>query len=420
MGRILDLAEKLWTGAVPAEDHPPYAPLLELEAIADGVAFLSSFANVTAIATGEGLVLVDVGCQPLAPMVFGQVREWSKERVHTAIFTHGHLDHVMGIAQFDDEALRGSKPLPRVVAHEGVPVRFERYKLTAGYNGCINTRQFQMPIAWPTSFRAPDVLYAKELTLDVGGVTIELHHARGETDDHTWAWVPAKKLLCTGDLFLWCCPNAGNPQKVQRYPREWAGALRAMAELGAEVLAPGHGVPIVGAARVKQALSETAELLELLHDRTVEMMNAGARLEDVVRAVRAPERLIGRPYLRPLYDEPEFIVRNVWRLYGGWWDGDPSRLKPAPREELANELATLAGGPAKLAERAEALAGTGSAMDLALACHLVEIAGDAAPRDAAIVKTRADVYFKRSRSEGSLMARGIYAAAASEPPKRRG
>ena len=136
--------------------------------------------------------------------------------------------------------------------------------------------------------------------------------------------------------------------------------------------------------------------------------------------MRAPERLIGRPYLRPLYDEPEFIVRNVWRLYGGWWDGDPSRLKPAPREELANELATLAGGPAKLAERAEALAGTGSAMDLALACHLVEIAGDAAPRDAAIVKTRADVYFKRSRSEGSLMARGIYAAAASEPPKRRG
>jgi alkyl sulfatase BDS1-like metallo-beta-lactamase superfamily hydrolase len=146
------------------------------------------------------------------------------------------------------------------------------------------------------------------------------------------------------------------------------------------------------------------------------MMNLGARLEDIVREVRAPERLLARPYLRPLYDEPEFIIRNVWRLYGGWWDGDPSHLKPAPREALALELAVLAGGAEKLAERALALAEAG---ELALACHLAELAGDAAPRDAAIVKARADVYFKRSRAERSLMARGVFAAAANEPPKRR-
>ena len=244
---------------------------------------------------------------------------------------------------------------------------------------------------------------------------LELHHARGETDDHTWVWVPSKKLLCTGDLFLWCCPNAGNPQKVQRYPREWARALRVMETLGAEVLAPGHGVPIVGAGRVKQALSETAELLEDLHDRTVAAMNEGMRLDDIVRLVRAPERLLGRPYLHPVYDEPEFIVRNLWRQYGGWWDGDPSRLKPAPSAELAKELSTLAGGAAKLAERGRALAAAG---DLALACHLVELAAQAAPDDVAITKARADVYHARARRERSLMARGIYTAAADEPIKR--
>jgi alkyl sulfatase BDS1-like metallo-beta-lactamase superfamily hydrolase len=146
------------------------------------------------------------------------------------------------------------------------------------------------------------------------------------------------------------------------------------------------------------------------------MMNAGARLEDVVRAVRAPDHLMKRPYLQPVYDEPEFIVRNVWRYYGGWWDGDPSRLKPAPREALAKEIAGLAGGAGKLIERAQTLAHAG---ELALACHLAELAGDAAPRDEAVVKARADVYFKRSRAERSLMARGIYAAAANEPPKRR-
>ena len=417
MGRILELGEKLWNGTATSDDHSPFAPLLELEPVGDGVAFVSSFANVTAIATGEGLVLIDVGSGPLASMVLAQLRRWSKEPVHTAVFTHGHLDHVMGIERFDQEARERGGPLPRVVAHEAMPARFERYKRLAGYNTCVNTRQFQMPIAWPTSFRAPDVLFAQDFTFEVGGLTIELHHARGETDDHAWAWVPSKKLLCAGDLFIWCCPNAGNPQKVQRYPLDWARALRTMAALDAEILAPGHGVPIVGADRVRLALSETAELLELLHDRTVEMMNTGARLEDVLREVRAPARLLARPYLRPVYDEPEFIVRNIWRLYGGWWDGDPSRLKPAPREALARELAALAGGAGKLAERAEVLAEAG---ELALACHLAELAGDAAPDDAAIVKTRGDVYFKRAHAERSLMARGIYAAAANEPPKRRG
>jgi alkyl sulfatase BDS1-like metallo-beta-lactamase superfamily hydrolase len=63
-----------------------------------------------------------------------------------------------------------------------------------------------------------------------------------------------------------------------------------------------------------------------------------------------------KPYLQPVYDEPEFIVRNVWRLYGGWYDGNPARLKPAPDAVLATALAELAGGAAALADRAQAAA----------------------------------------------------------------
>src|SRR5215210_5135367 len=112
-----------------------------------------------------------------------------------------------------------------------------------------------------------------------------------------------------------------------------------MIDLGAEMLLPGHGFPVVGADRVRQALSDTAEMLEHLHDRTVEMMNEGARLDEIIHTVQAPAHLLEKPYLRPIYDEPEFVVRNVWRLYGGWYDGNPSHLKPAPEAALAAELA---------------------------------------------------------------------------------
>src|SRR5262249_54353105 len=157
------------------------------------------------------------------------------------------------------------------------------------------------------------------------------------------------------------------PQKAQRYAIEWSRALDEMASLGPEVLLPGHGLPIVGADRVREALTDAARLLEHLHVETIKLMNQGARLDDILHTVTAPPELLAKPYLRPVYDEPEFVVRNVWRLFGGWYDGDPSHLKPAPAGALAAELASLAGGPDRLAARAVELAEAG---DLRLAGHL--------------------------------------------------
>jgi alkyl sulfatase BDS1-like metallo-beta-lactamase superfamily hydrolase len=406
MGKIADLAEKLWTGET--KEHP-WTPLNELEELDRGIAFMSSFANVGAVATDEGLVLIDTGSFLLAKQVHETIRHWTPAALHTAVYTHGHVDHVFGVGPFEAE---GKTPRPVVVAHEDLPARFDRYKLTAGWNGCINIRQFQMPgLRWPTQYRYPDVVYRDTTDLDVGGVRFRLFHARGETDDHTWVWLPERRVLFTGDLFIWATPNAGNPQKVQRYPQDWARALRAMMALEPALLLPGHGVPIVGAARVRQALDETATLLEHLHDETVRLMNEGARLDDIVHAVRAPAHLLKRPYLKPVYDEPEFVVRNVYRFYGGWWDGNPAHLKPAPEAAVARELAALAGGAGALAARARALADGG---DVALACHLVEFAAQAAPDDAAVRAARADVYDRRAAEVRSVMARGVYRTAAAE------
>ncbi len=115
---------------------------------------------------------------------------------------------------------------------------------------------------------------------------------------------------------------------------------------------PGHGPPIEGAARVHQALTETASLLESLHEQVLAQMNAGASLDTVLAEVRAPAALLERPYLRPVYDDPTFIVRALWRLYGGWWDGDPAHLKPPGERALATEVARLAGGAGELINRA--------------------------------------------------------------------
>ncbi|MFC7381075.1 alkyl sulfatase dimerization domain-containing protein [Sphaerisporangium rhizosphaerae] len=406
---ILEHADSVWRGSVP----PQEVPLRDLRSrgvqeVAEGVVMWPAFGNVYGIRGDGGLALFDSGNNVDARTMHAAMRAWSDEPVRYAIFSHGHFDHVAGMEPFDAE----SGPRPQVIAHEKVAARFVRYARTAGYNTVINQRQFGFTrMVWPTSFRQPDLTYHDRIDLSLGDVTLELRHARGETDDATWAFLPERGVLLTGDLFIWVTPNAGNPQKVQRYPDEWALALRKMAALSPEVLLPGHGLPIAGAARVRQALTDTADYLDSLVEQTLDMMNAGARLDEIIHAVRPPEALAGRPYLQPHYDEPEFVVRNIWRLYGGWHDGNPAHLKPPPDDVLAHALAGLSGGAAALATRAATAAAEG---DLRLACQLAELATQADPSDRKVHEIRARVYTLRVRQETSTMSRGVYTWAAAE------
>jgi glyoxylase-like metal-dependent hydrolase (beta-lactamase superfamily II) len=425
---ILQLADRLWRGEITTDQYHPVGHHGGLAEICDGVAFLPSFANVSAFATEDGLVLVDTGSAPLAPLIHQELRRWSGGRLHTAVYSHGHIDHVFGVPVWERESAERGWPAPVVVAHQAVPLRFDRYVLTAGYNQVVNRRQFGMQdLVWPTEYRYPDRTYADQLELVVGGTGFALRHEKGETDDHTVTWQPDRRVLCCGDLFIWASPNAGNPQKVQRYPKEWAGALRRLVDLAPEYLRPGQGLPVVGAGRVRQALTDTADLLDSLVDQTLALMNEGARLDEVLHTVHPPAALADRPYLRPVYDEPEFIVHNIWRLYGGWWDGNPSSLKPAPERALATELAELAGGPAALADRAlELLAevedpGTGigagdEAGDGALrvAGHLAEMAWLATPGDTGVQQARHRVYSARAERATSTMSHGVFRWAAGE------
>jgi alkyl sulfatase BDS1-like metallo-beta-lactamase superfamily hydrolase len=412
MGNITDVAENAWNGDLGNLNVHPLQTFRGHERLGEGIAFISAFANVTMVETGDGLVLVDTSSAFFANVVHSAVRDMSSAPVRAAVYTHGHVDHVFGILAFDEEAKEKGLSRPEVYAHENVRKRFARYLLTQGYNGRINQRQFRLPAPmFPDSYRDPDRVYRDDFVLEIGGVRFELYHDLGETDDHTWVYIPEKRALCTGDLFIWASPNCGNPQKVQRYPREWAAALRRMEKLGAEMLFPGHGPPILGAERVRQALTDTATFLEDLVGQTLSWMNEGASLDEVLAQVAPKKELLERPYLRPIYDDPEFIVRNLWRLYGGWYDGNPAHLKPAREEQLARSIVELAGGVEKVLEKAR------SSADIAswrVATELVEIAYRAAPNDVAVREARATIYEARAEQETSLMAKAIYAAAARQ------
>ncbi len=422
MADLLALSTGVIDGSITAAETGPMNRInFQLSEITDDIAVVEAFSHCILFRTDDGLVAFDTSGVQGGKRVVEAIRGWREDKFHTLIYTHGHADHVGGCGAFMADADSGSGARPQIVGHQNVPRRFDRYAFTNGYNQVINRRQFGQfsrrgydiggdDTFLPPGAERPDVTYSDKLELDIADLAIELKHAKGETDDHTWAWLPRHKAICAGDFFIWCFPNAGNPQKVQRYPVEWAAAMRDMASQGAELFLPAHGLPIEGRQRIKRVLTDVAESLEYLVRETIERMNAGARLSEIVNEVHVDPAELEKPYLQPLYDEPEFVVRNIWRMYGGWYDGNPANLKPTPDTSLAAELASLAGGARVLAERAQAL----MADDPRLACHLVEMAVLAEPDNSALHSIRAEVYQHRRGLETSLMAKGIYGSAANE------
>ena len=154
---VLDLADRLFTGALPIESHHPFASSGQLAEVQPRVAFVDAFANSAVVDTDDGLVVVDTSGVFHAKGVHETVRRWTPHRLDTAIFTHGHIDHVFGVDLYEEEARTNGWAPPRVIAHDAIRERFDRYQLTAGYNAVINQRQFRLPnLAWPVRYRYPD------------------------------------------------------------------------------------------------------------------------------------------------------------------------------------------------------------------------------------------------------------------------
>ncbi|MEI7859149.1 MAG: alkyl sulfatase dimerization domain-containing protein [Acidimicrobiales bacterium] len=390
----------------------------EAREIAPGVFFLAGFGNTTILIGSEGAAIVDPGLFTNGPRVVRELRQLTDLPVRYVIYTHGHYDHAFGTPAIMKDAAARGHDAPDIVGHVNVVKRFERYAKTAGHLAGTFDAQFAIwgpgggDVVRNAKYFPPTIAYEDRLLLDgLGDLLVECRHGLGETDDHTWVWVPGARVIVGGDFIVSSLPNAGTPFRVQRYVLEWAEALEEMAAVEPLSVVSGHGG--VFGDHAQEMLLTTATALRYLDSEVVRRLNEGQWQEQILAEVELPDELAASSYLQPLYGCTAFAVRDIMRRYMGWYDGNPSMIFPSSRVEVATEIVALTGGTAPVMERARVLGASEETAEIQRALHLVDFVifngGDQVDEAHALKAELLDI---RSKRERSFVAHNILASAA--------
>ena len=372
---------------------------VELYEVSSNLAFIKNFGNIAVFKNNSSGLLIDTGMGVSSIQVVEKLKEWGISSIDYIIYTHGHVDHVTG-TEYISNSFEGET---KVIAHENVIKRFNRYKKTIGYNGIINQRQFGLPSpVFPNDFIYPDITYRDKYEVEFNDSILTLTHGKGETDDATYIYSAKEDALFTGDFFIWSLPNAGNPSKAQRYGGFWGEVLKKMSQYNSEHLFPGHGPLIKGKRTIKEILLDTSNCLLWIEENVLKLMNNGYSLREIQSELVLPEDFV-KPYLVSAYDDFSFLINSVWRQYGGWYSGTPSELKPPNLEDIGRTYIDMAGNESNLFKFLESLV---SSQKYKEASVIVDAAFSVNSDLFSDIKN--EIYLKLAEQETSLMAIGIY------------
>ena len=338
-----------------------------------------------------GVVAVDAGSAPgPSAEAIAELRRHTDLPILGLVYTHGHLDHTHGAVAFVEEnpeiqiwAIKPFGTEGRAFARNRATIAMQRSlrqfgnllppdkKINAGIGLSVVAGNTPLNDV-PEQRIRPQQRFETSATIRLGGVTLEVSHNPGETDDQVLVWFERDRVAFAGDNMYRSWPNLyairGTPY---RDVRAWCESVDRIRALQPTHLVMGHSRPISGAAEVDEALEVYSRGLWHVYNATIEGMNAGRTPDELVAEVRLPDDLADHPLLREYYGNISWSVRAIFSGVLGWFDGNPTSLNPLHPADRARRIADLAGGPEVLfAAAADALAG-GEAQWTAELCDLL-------------------------------------------------
>ena len=333
----------------------------ELITVTDGVHVAVGYALANSILIeGENtnIIIDTTGTEETAREVKALFDAINTNPVESIIYTHNHADHTYGATVFAE----GSSP--DIYAHSTTEIYLSRVigilrpiissRSNRMFGNALPKEQVENNGIGPfleigRDGRKPGLLYptktfTDQIEFEAAGHKIQLFHAPGETNDQLFVWLPEKKALFPGDNFYKTFPNLytirGTPY---RDLVGWVNSIDMMRYLEPEYLVPSHTRPIVGKEKINTLLTTYRDAIQFVHDQTVRLMNLGLDPNEIAEQLVLPKHLGDSPYLKEFYGTPAWSAKNVFSGYLGWFDGNPSTLKPLPLKDEAEKMIQLSG-----------------------------------------------------------------------------
>ena len=202
----------------------------------------------TGIIIGDDAVLVaDTQATPaMAQDVIRRIREVTDKPIKYVVLTHYHAVRVLGASAYQPQQILASQDTYDLIVERG-----EQDK--ASEIGRF-PRLFQVVESVPAGMTWPTITFSGRMSIWLGKLEVQLIQlGRGHTKGDTVAWLPAQKILFSGDLVEFdATPYAGDA-----YFSDWPATLDNIAALQAQALVPGRGAALTTPEQVAAGLAGT-------------------------------------------------------------------------------------------------------------------------------------------------------------------
>ncbi|MDN5872181.1 MAG: MBL fold metallo-hydrolase [Nitrococcus sp.] len=252
------------------DDLEPKA--ITFEALAEGLYAYTAEGdpNSGVIVGDDSVMVVDTQATPaMAQALIERIRGVTDKPIRYLVLTHYHAVRVLGASAYEAEhiiASRGTFDLIGERGQQDYDSELARFP-----------RLFQGADSIP-GLTCPTLVFDGGLSLWLGKRRVEIRHpGRGHTKGDTVVWLPAEKVLFSGDLVEY----GATPYTGDAYLRDWPHTLARVRELGAEKLVPGRGAALTTRASCEQAIAGTQAFLTDLFEGVRRARQSGKSLKAV-------------------------------------------------------------------------------------------------------------------------------------------
>lgn len=235
--------------AVQAQQQAPQREITQIAG--DLYRFQNEFHFSVFLVTPEGVIATDPIDADAAAWLADEIQARFNQPIRYVVYSHDHADHIGGGEVFQEAGAI-------VVAHDNAKAAI------IGENR-------------PTA--VPDITFSDEMTIELGGKTVELiYPGRSHSDNLIVMLFPEERVAFTVDFI-----------SVKRLPYEtlsdsyfpdWIEAIKQVEAMDFDVLAPGHG-PL----GTKADATDHRQYLEDLHAAVLDAARAGQSLEEMQASI---------------------------------------------------------------------------------------------------------------------------------------